>query len=92
MSGKLPAIQFYPGDWRKDPGVQSLTYEERGIWLEILFMMHESERPGLLLLGGAPYPIERLARALRLDNLVMSKVISELVTLNVASIDEETGA
>jgi len=89
---KLPAIQFYPGDWRKDPGVQSLSYEERGIWLELLFMMHESEKPGVLLLGGVPYPTDRLARALRLDNQVISKVISELITLNVASIDEETGA
>jgi hypothetical protein len=89
---KLPAIQFYPGDWRKDPGVQSLSYEERGIWLELLFMMHESEKPGLLLLGGVPYPTDRLARALRLDNEVMLKVISELITLNVASVDEETGA
>ena len=32
---KIPAFQFYPADWRKDPGVQSLSYNDRGIWIEI---------------------------------------------------------
>ena len=51
---KVPSIQFYPADWRKDPGVQALTYEERGIWIEILFLMHESEERGKLTLNGKP--------------------------------------
>jgi hypothetical protein len=29
---KLPALQFYTGDWRKDPGVQALDHELKGIW------------------------------------------------------------
>jgi hypothetical protein len=49
---KLPAFQFYPADWRKDPGVQSLPYFERGIWFEILCLMHESEQRGKLILNG----------------------------------------
>ena len=36
MTKKLPSMQFYPGDWRKDPGVQALDFESRGIWFEIL--------------------------------------------------------
>ena len=27
---KLPAIQFYPGDWHKDQGVQALDLLQRG--------------------------------------------------------------
>jgi hypothetical protein len=38
---KLPYIAFYPGDWRKDAGVQSLTLSARAFWFEILISMHE---------------------------------------------------
>jgi hypothetical protein len=89
---KLPSIQFYPGDWRKDPGVQSLSFEERGIWLELLFLMHESESPGRLLLGGNPYPIDRLARLLGLSAGYLGVIITTLITLGVASRCEKTGA
>ncbi|MDE1871829.1 MAG: hypothetical protein KGI06_06350, partial [Candidatus Micrarchaeota archaeon] len=92
MGLKLPAFQFYPGDWRKDPAVQALSFEERGIWVELLCLMHESEQRGKLLLGGQPYPEDRLARALGIDILLMGKVISTLITLNVASRCPETGA
>ena len=61
---KLPALQFYPGDWRKDVGVQSLTYHDRGVWFEILMLMHESEPRGMLLLNGRPVTDEALGRLL----------------------------
>lgn len=89
---KLPAFQFYPGDWRKDPGIQALSFEERGIWVEILCLMHESSPRGKLLLSGKPYPIDRLARALCLSPEVMGKVISDFITLGVAGVCPETGA
>lgn len=44
MGEKLPSIQWYPGDWRKDPGVQALDYESRGIYLELLFMAFPAKR------------------------------------------------
>ncbi|GAA3973832.1 hypothetical protein [Hymenobacter antarcticus] len=48
---KLPAIQFYPGDWHKDQGVQALDLAQRGAWFELLLMMHDSDvgvsQPGL---------------------------------------------
>jgi hypothetical protein len=89
---KRPSFQFYPADWRKDPAVQSLTYEERGVWIEMLCIMHESEIPGKLILGGLPYPNERLARLLGLSLGYLEVIITSLITLNVASICPETGA
>ena len=44
---KLPALQFYPGDWRKDLGVQSLSFHDRGVWFEMLMLMHDSENRGV---------------------------------------------
>jgi hypothetical protein len=97
---KLPAFQFYPGDWRKDPGIQSLTLEQRGAWLEMMCLMHESERRGYLMLNGKPFPEDSLARLLGLQeedllNQNSTKGISYLLTLlvdrGVASRDQETG-
>lgn len=89
---KLPALQFYPGDWRKDPGVQSLTYEERGIWIEMIFLMHESDRRGKLMLNGKPVSDERLAQLLHLDKQKIKQTINTLLELGVASLCDETGA
>lgn len=89
---KLPAIQFYPGDWRKDVGVQSLTFHDRGVWFEILMLMHESERRGVLTLNGSKMPESALARLLGLDKQILTTTLSELLTSGVASLDPDTGA
>lgn len=91
-SSKLPAIQFYPGDWRKDLGVQSLGYFDRGVWFELLCLMHESEDRGKLLLNGAPMPDDAIGRVLGLDKQILTTTLAKLVTAGVASRDEQTGA
>ena len=89
---KMPALQFYPADWRKDPGVQSLGYFERGVWFEMLCMMHESEQRGVLLLNGLPMPEEALANALGLDNQNLTITLTKLLTYGVARRRGEDGA
>lgn len=88
---KLPAFQFYPGDWRKDPGVQSLSFHDRGVWFEILCLMHESEERGKLLLRGQPMPEDALSRLLGLDKQSLTKTLTTLVEYGVASCDPATG-
>ncbi len=85
---KLPALQFYVGDWRKDPGVQSLDYESRGVWLEILCLMHESEDRGKLVLNDRPMPLEALAQILGIDQAKLKQIVSKLEAYGVASRDE----
>ena len=87
---KLPAIQFYPGDWHKDQGVQCLTLEERGAWLEILFLMFESEQRGKLLLNGGAYPMSCLAISLRSSESKVCEIVEKLVQLGVCDRDEKT--
>ena len=89
---KLPAFQFYPGDWRKDPGVQSLDYHDRGVWFEILCLMHESEDRGKLLLNGKPMPEDALARLLGLDKQILTTTLTTILTYGIASRCEDTGA
>ena len=88
-SGRLPAFQFYPADWRKDPGVQSLDFETRGIWWEIICLMHESDERGVLLLNGQPMPEDALCRLLGLDNQKLQSALSILLTYGVAKRRED---
>ncbi len=85
QSKKLPAIQFYPGDWKRDPGIQSLGYFDRGVWLEILFLMHESSERGVLLLNGRPMSEQALANCLGLDKQILTTTLATLVENGVAS-------
>ena len=89
---KLPAFQFYPADWRKDPGIQALSYEERGIWFEMICLMHESEERGKLTLNGKAINNKRLSKMLGLEPRKFSKIIVEFLELGVASKCEITGA
>ena len=92
MQSKLPAFQFYPGDWRKDVGVQSLDYECRGVWFEILCLMHESERRGVLILNGRAMSDESLARLLGLPEVLLKQILTKVEAAGVASREQETGA
>jgi len=85
---KLPAFQFYPADWRKDISVQSLSFHDRGVWFEILCLMHESESRGKLLLNGKAMPKEVLSRVLGLDKQLLDQTLGRILEAGVASIDE----
>lgn len=89
---KLPALQFYPGDWRKDLGVQSLSFHDRGVWFEMLMLMHDSERRGVLILNGASMKPEMIARAIGLDNQTFNQSLTTLLSSGVASAEDSTGA
>lgn len=89
---KMPAMQFYPADWRKDLAVQALGYFERGVWFEMLCLMHESSERGVLLLNGSPMPDEVTARLLGLDNQTFNQTLGKLLTYGVAKRRETDNA
>jgi len=43
-----PSFQFYPGDWRKNAKLRRCSHAERGIWLEVLCLMHDTDEYGVL--------------------------------------------
>lgn len=89
---KLPALQFYPGDWHKDQGVQALSLEERGAWFELLLMMHDSDERGVLLVNGKPMPEQVMARRLGLLEQNAKQILSTLLDYGVASRRKGDGA
>ena len=89
---KLPALQFYPGDWFRDMGVQSLSFHDRGVWFHMLLMMHGSERRGVLVLNGRAMSVEMIARTIGLDIQTFEQTLTNLLDAGVASTEPETGA
>lgn len=45
---KQPAILFYPGDWMKAPEVRCLSYAAKGLWFDMLCLMAEAKKRGVL--------------------------------------------
>lgn len=84
---KLPAFQFYPADWLKDLGIRSLNYFERGVWFEMLCLMHESEDRGKLVLNGRPMTGDQIADLLGLDRDLFKQTLSKLLANGVAKFD-----
>lgn len=82
---KLPAFQFYPGDWKRDIGVQSLSFNDRHVWIEILMLMHDSEERGVLLLNGKPMPQESIARNIGITVLELETSIKNISDSGVCS-------
>lgn len=87
----LPHIQFYVGDWRKDLAIQSLSYHHRGVWFELLLLMHCSEERGKLVLNGRPMTSSGLARLLGMTEGEVKDAVDVLIASGVASRDA-TGA
>lgn len=86
---KLPAFQFYPSDWKSDMKVQSLEFHERGIWFEMLCLMHESEQRGKLVMNGKPMDRKMIARLIGTDLRTLNKSLDIIISTGVAYVDEE---
>lgn len=85
---KLPAFQFYPADWKKDIKVQSLSFEERGIWFEILCLMHESEERGKLVINKKPMDEEMISRLISCEISLLQQTLKKILFLRVAYKDK----
>ncbi|MCA3699686.1 MAG: hypothetical protein IOB84_07845, partial [Brevundimonas sp.] len=45
-------MKFYPADWQSDEGLRSCSLAARGLWVEMLAIMHKAEPVGHLLVSG----------------------------------------
>ena len=59
---KRPSFQFYPGDWLRDTALRSCSIGARGLWIDMLCLMHDSDRYGHLQVNGRPISADALAR------------------------------
>lgn len=59
---KRPSFQFYPGDWLRDLALRACSISARGLWIDMLALMHQAEPYGWLVLNGVPITTEQLSR------------------------------
>lgn len=56
-----PWMKFYPSDWRGSTSLKLVSMAARGLWIEMLCIMHEAEPYGHLIHRGSPLDDRRLA-------------------------------
>lgn len=56
-----PWMKFFPSDWRADPALRICGMAARGLWVEILAIMHEATPRGHLLVNGVQPTARQLA-------------------------------
>lgn len=45
-------LKFYPTDWQSDPALRMCSMEARGLWIEMICVMHKATPYGQLLVNG----------------------------------------
>ena len=48
---KRPAFQFYPESWRTDAELRSCSLAARGLWIDLMCVMHQCKPYGHLVLA-----------------------------------------
>jgi hypothetical protein len=85
VADKLPFIQLYPGDWLRDE-VSGCSLAAQGLWLRLMFIMHDSERYGYLMQHGSPIPGINAARRVSLDVEQYESLLRELLDAGVPGV------
>ena len=83
---KRPYIQFYVGDWLKDPALKKCSPATRGIWFDFLCDMHEAQSGGVLACDK-----ESLCRIGRCSRAELDAALSELAKTRAAEVSERAG-
>jgi len=86
---KLAWIKFYPADWRADPALRMCSLGARGLWMEMLCLMHEAEPRGSLLISGKTVTPRLLAGIVSVSPDEIEHWTSELEAAGVFSRDDD---
>lgn len=86
---RRPWFKFHTQDWRADPNLRMCSPAARGLWADMLSLMHEAEPYGHLLVGGVAPSNEQLARLLSIPSDLIGDLIGDLSDNNVFSRDAD---
>lgn len=84
-TAKNPWMKFYPADWRADPQLRMCSLAARGLWVEMLCLMHEAEPYGHLTVNGRPVTDMQLAVLCGLPPVELGALLTELEEAGVFS-------
>lgn len=84
-----PSFPFYPDDWMNDLGLRRCSPATRGIWADMLCLMHQGQPYGHLANPGGQLPVAFIAGRCGVSTSQLSKAIAELQVHNVFSRTED---
>lgn len=85
MSARDPWMKFYPSDWRSDPRLRMCGLAARGLWIEMLALMHEADPYGHLLVSGIAPTDAQLGVLVGAPSDQVPELLGELETAGVFS-------
>lgn len=83
-----PWSKFYWSDWRSDPKLRACGLAARGLWVEMLGLMHEAEPYGHLLINGKPPTDQQLAIMVGASVVEVKKLKRELAEAGVPTVED----
>jgi len=86
---RRPWMKFYPADWQADEGLGQCSLAARGLWIELIAMMHKSSPFGHLLIAGKVPTPAQVAVQVKSDVKTVTKALGELEQWGVFSRTEE---
>lgn len=88
-SKKLPYMPFYVGDLKREAHYKTLPPLAKLLWLEILFVMWDSELRGMLILNGKPMTEKQIASVTELDIRLVKQNLPIIKESQICSITED---
>lgn len=88
---KRPSFQFYPGDWLNDASLRMCSVGARGLWIEMICIMHQGSDYGHLKVNGKVILPTNLARMTGSTLAEVEGWLEELEGAGVFSKDEAGG-
>src|ERR1700748_3660712 len=83
---RFPYMKWYARDWRGDGALRGCSFAARGLWADILTIMHDEGEPyGYLRINGADPDSMKLGRMLGGTPREIERLLSELESAGVFS-------
>lgn len=82
-------MKFYPADWRADAMLRLCSIAARGLWTEMMCIMHDAERYGSLLVNGRRIDKKQLAGLAGVSEKECTALLIELEGNGVFSRDDD---
>lgn len=86
---KQPWFKFFPANWRGNPELRLCSIGARGLWMEMLCLMHEAEPYGHLVNNGFPVSNKQLAALAGISLTDVMKFMCEMESAGVYSRTED---
>lgn len=87
-----PWLPFFTRDWRSDLNLRAVSPAARGLWIDLICLMHEGQPYGHLSKHSVPIPPADAALMLGYSSPLFNDLLSELERGGVADRDSESGA